>query len=103
AHIIYVNGENREDTALGHLMADFACKDPDKFYYKELADETRYYKHDEKGVRRMCKIMEELVIDERKRMAINMLADGKLSIKEIAKYSGLTVTEVKALAKKKSA
>ncbi|MCM1417880.1 MAG: PD-(D/E)XK nuclease family transposase, partial [Roseburia sp.] len=35
AHIIYVNGENREDTALGHLMADFANKDPDKFYYKE--------------------------------------------------------------------
>lgn len=103
AHIIYVNGENREDTALGRLMADFACKDPDKFYYKELADETRYYKHDEKGVRRMCKIMEDIAKERSEQIALNMLADGKLSVKDIAKYSGLTVTEVKALAKKKSA
>ncbi|MCM1061430.1 MAG: PD-(D/E)XK nuclease family transposase [Eubacterium sp.] len=107
AHIIYVNGENREDTALGHLMADFANKDPDKFYYKELADETRYYKHDEKGVRRMCKIMEDIrnegAKERSKQNALNMLADGKLSVKDIAKYSGLTVAEVKALAKEKSA
>lgn len=103
AHIIYVNGENRDDTALGHLMSDFACKDPDKFYYKELADETRYYKHDEKGVRRMCKIMEEVAKERSEQIALKMLADGKLSVKDIARYSGLTVTEVKALAKKKSA
>lgn len=106
-HIIYVNGENREDTALGHLMEDFACKDPDRFYYRELADETRFYKHDEKGVLRMCKIMEELVNESmeegKKQIALNMLADGKLSVKDIAKYCGLTVTEVKELAKKKTA
>ncbi len=84
-------------------MADFANKDPDKFYYKELADETRYYKHDEKGVRRMCKIMEDIAKERSEQIALNMLADGKLSVKDIAKYSGLTVTEVKALAKKKSA
>ncbi|MCM1167607.1 MAG: hypothetical protein NC299_15400, partial [Lachnospiraceae bacterium] len=64
-------------------------------------------KHDEKGVRRMCKIMEELVSEGKKerseQIALNMLSDGKLSVKDIAKYSGLTVAEVKALAKKKSA
>lgn len=100
AHIIYVNGENREDTALGYLMADFACNEPDRFYYQELADETRYYKYDEKGVRRMCKIMEDIAKERSEQIALNMLADGKLSVKDIAKYSGLTVTEVKALAKK---
>ncbi|MCM1488133.1 MAG: hypothetical protein NC203_07185 [Firmicutes bacterium] len=89
--------------ALGHLMSDFANKDPDRFYYKELADETRYYKHDEKGVRRMCKIMEDVANERSKQIALNMLADGKLSVKDIAKYSGLTVAEVKELAKKKSA
>lgn len=103
SHIIYVNGENREDTPLGHLMADFANKDPDKYYYQQLADETRYYKHDVKGVRRMCKIMEDVAKERSEQIALNMLSDGKLSVKDIAKYSGLTVTEVKALAKKKSA
>lgn len=64
-------------------MADFANKDSDKFYHKELADETRYYKHDEKGVRRMCKIMEDIrnegAKERSEQMALNMLADGKLS------------------------
>lgn len=50
----------------------------------------------------MSKIMEELVNEYNKQVALNMLSDGKLSVKDIAKYTGLTVTEVKALAKKKS-
>lgn len=103
AHIIYVNGENREDTALGHLMADFASKDPDKFYYRELADEIRYYKHDEKGVRRMCKIMEDVRNEGKKEVALELIALGKLSLKEIAKCTSLPLSEIKALAKKKSA
>lgn len=44
-----------------------------------------------------------LAKERSEQIALNMLADGKLSVKDIAKYSGLTVTEVKALAKKKSA
>ncbi len=103
AHIIYVNGENREDTALGHLMADFASKDPDKVYYKELADEIRYYKYDEKGVRRMCKIMEDVRNEGKKEVALELIALGKLSLKEIAKCTSLPLSEIKALAKKKSA
>ncbi|MCM1335561.1 MAG: hypothetical protein NC084_04495 [Bacteroides sp.] len=51
----------------------------------------------------MCKIMEDVANERSKQVALNMLADGKLSVKDIAKYSGLTVAEVKALAKKKSA
>lgn len=107
SHIVYVNGENRDDTDLGRLMADFSCSDPDKYNYKELAEEARYYKHSEKGVRSMCKIMEDVAMDAAKarseQVALKMLADGKLSVKDIAKYSGLTVNEVKALAKKKPA
>lgn len=111
AHIIYVNGENREDTALGHLMADFANKDPDKFYYKELATETRYYKRDEKGVGRMCKIWEEIrnegveagLKEGKEAVALELIALGKLSLKEIADCSSLSLSEVEALAKRKPA
>ena len=38
-HIIYVNGADKDaSTALGKLMHDFFCIDPDDMNYKELAD-----------------------------------------------------------------
>ncbi len=60
AHIIYVNSKIQDETALGKLMHDLYCIDPDKMYYKILADEVRYYKEDTKGVSEMCKILEEV-------------------------------------------
>ncbi len=49
-HIIYVNGADRDaTTALGKLMHDFFCTDPDDMHYKELANKVWYFKEDEKG------------------------------------------------------
>ena len=60
-HIIYVNGADKDaSTALGKLMHDFFCTDPDDMHYKELADKVRYFKEDEKGVAAMCKVMEDM-------------------------------------------
>ena len=58
--ILYVNGMYKGSSDLGRLMHDFNCADPDKMYYKILADKTRYLKNSEKGVTEMCKIMEEM-------------------------------------------
>lgn len=97
AHIIYVNGAYQDDTPLGKLMHDFSCKNPDDMYYKILADKTRYFKEDERGVASMCKIMEELIDNEKKESALRMLEDGELPLEKIAKYSGLTLEQVKEL------
>ena len=60
-HIIYVNGADKDaSTALGKLMHDFFCIDPDDMNYKELADKVRYFKEDEKRVATMCKVMEDM-------------------------------------------
>lgn len=59
-HIIYVNASYQDDSPLGKLMHDFSCKNPNEMYYDEIAQKTRYFKEDEKGVAGMCKIMEEL-------------------------------------------
>lgn len=99
AHIIYVNGEYRGDTPLGWLMHDFSCKNPEDMHYKLLADKTRYFKEDEEGVAAMCKIMEDLIDNEKKESALRMLADGELTLDKIAKYSGLTLDEVKELSR----
>ena len=50
SHIIYVNGEIRNGTALGELMQDFFCKDPREMHYKVLSDRAGYFKKDKEGV-----------------------------------------------------
>lgn len=45
----------------------------------------------------MCKIMEEIIDSEKRECALRMLADGELSLDKIAKYSGLTLEQVKEL------
>ncbi|MBQ8508313.1 MAG: PD-(D/E)XK nuclease family transposase [Clostridia bacterium] len=68
SYIIYVNGENRDDTQLGQLMHDFFCSKPAEMVYKELADEARYWKEDAKGANIMSESLRamflELMADE---------------------------------------
>ena len=110
AHIIYVNAQVRDETALGKLMHDFSCIDPAKMKYPVLAQRVRYFKEDAKGVGSMCRIFEE-VREESLREgahqkaienALAMLTDG-LPYDKVAKYTGLTLEEVKALDTKQSA
>lgn len=97
AHIIYVNGEIKDDTPLGRLMQDLSCTDPDDMHYKELADRARYFKRDKEGQKAMSKIMEELVTYEKMEAAKRMLERGKLTIEEIAEDLELPVSVVKKL------
>jgi len=102
SHIIYVNSQIKDESALGKLMHDFYCTDPKDMNYKILAERVRYFKEDEKGVATMCKIMEDMKNEAAKRNSIEtarvLLAMGKLSYEEIAQSVRLlTVDEVKAL------
>ena len=64
ALIIYVNGQYRGNDPVGKLMHDFFCEKSEDMNYKELADRMSFVKNNEGGVRRMCKIMEDLVKEE---------------------------------------
>lgn len=101
AHIIYVNGQIKDDTPLGKLMYDLGCTNPDDMNYKELAERARYFKIDKEGKRAMSKIVEDIVEkemrEERIEFAKNLLNNGKLTLEEIAECSGLTLEEVKAV------
>lgn len=101
AHIIYVNGQIKDNTPLGKLMHDFSCTNLEDINYKELADRARYFKTDKERRRFMCKIVEDIVAkemkEERIEFAKNLLDNGKLTLEEIAQCSGLTVEEVEAV------
>lgn len=87
-------------------MRDFNCANPDDMKIKLLADRARYFKQNDKGVRQMCKAMEELYMEGRAEgkveMVIEMIKNG-LAIDMIAKISKLTVENIKEIASGMSA
>ena len=105
-HIMYVNGEYRDDSDIGKLMHDFCCWDPNQMLLNEFRDVTRYYKETEKGVSTMCKVMEDMrnesiKFGENKKsfeVAKIMLEKGKYTLEEIKDISGLPLERVKELA-----
>lgn len=49
AHIIYVNAQIQDETALGKLMHDFFCVNAENMKYSILAERVRYFKETKKG------------------------------------------------------
>ena len=103
SHIIYVNSQIKDDTVLGRLMHDFSCTKADDMFYPILANRVRYFKEDARGVAIMCKAMEDMRKNERIEIALRMLKAGKYTYEDIADIVQMTVDEVKALDKNKSA
>ena len=64
AHIIYVNSQIQDNTALGNLMHDFYCTDARQMYYPTLAQRVKYIKEDYEGVNTMCEAVREYFKDE---------------------------------------
>lgn len=100
SHIIYVNGAYKDESPLGLLMKDFFCTNPADMHYKVLADRTRYFKEEKEGVSTMCKAIEDMIKEERRKIAISMIKDGALSLEKIAEYFDFTLEEVKEFAEK---
>ena len=86
-HIMYVNGADKNtSTELGKLMHDFFCTNADDMHYKELADKVRYFKEDEKGVKSMCKVLEDMRNETAKQVMVNniqnLMKNLKLSVEQ---------------------
>lgn len=107
SHIIYVNSQIKNETALGKLMHDFSCTSAKDMYYEVLANRVQYFKEDEKGVAVMCKVMEDMRNEAARENSLetarSLLLIGKLTYEEIAQATKLTVDEVKELDERRSA
>ena len=112
-HIIYVNGATRSETEIGRLIHDLLCRDAAKMHFDVLRKRVSQFKNSEEGRHYMCKAMEEFgnrreargeargkAEGKRENMfatAKRMLKDGILALKDIARYSGLSLAQVKKL------
>lgn len=124
AHVIYVNGAYRDDSPIGRLMHDFSCKEPSDMYYRELAEQVKFYKEDPREVKAMDRVMEEIAREyaqeiakeyaeeiakeyakeyiegEKRALVLKFLKLEKLSFREIAECSNLSLKEVEEIAGK---
>ena len=116
-HIIYVNGATHSKSDIGKLMHDFLCSNAAEMYFDILKRQVSQFKNSEEGRRYMCEAMERIRAEgktegivegvargkrEGKRetmlaMAKRMLKDGILALKDIARYTGLSLAQVKKL------
>ena len=104
-----MNGATRSDTEIGKLVHDLLCRDAAEMYFEVLKKRVSEFKNSEEGRHYMCKAMEELGARHEARgeargkretmlkMAKRMLKDGILALKDIARYSGLSLAQVKKL------
>lgn len=117
-HILLVNSRVQDDTALGKLMSDFHCREPEKMNYDVLLEQANYYKRNEKGESVMCEMVEKYADRRAKEAAIaaaekaaedtekkdktefalRMLSKGKFTYEEIAEMTTLAIREVERLA-----
>ena len=81
-HIVYVNSEIQDNTALGRLMHDFHCKKADDMYYEVLAERVRELKETPKGVTEMCKELDELYAEVRNEAIAEGRAEGRVEGRE---------------------
>ena len=112
-HIIYVNGATHSNSDIGKLMHDFLCSNAAEMYFDILKRQVSQFKNSEEGRHYMCEAMERIRaegktegivegVERGKRetmlaMAKRMLKDGVLALKDIARYTGLSLAQVKKL------
>ena len=104
-HIIYVNGATRSKSDVGKLMHDFLCSNVAEMYFDILKRQVSQFKNSDEGRRTMCEAVERIAarreaIGKRKNMlatAKRMLKDGILALKDVARYTGLSLVQVRKL------
>ena len=85
--------------------AENASPHPDDMKSRILAERARYLKESDKGVRHMCRIMEEFAKEERKEgrnertieMAAKLLESGDMTEERIKELFKLTEKQMKAI------
>lgn len=121
SYIYYVNGEYKGDDNIGKLIHDFKCKNPDEFYFDDLAEKVKFLKTTEEGFMELSptlqKTYNKFFKEKEKKMkerlekklekkittttlletAKRMIKKGIYSLEEIADNLNLPLKDVKAL------
>ena len=102
--IIYINSRMPDKTALGKLMHDFHCEDPDDMYCKPISDRVRKIKETPEEVEDMClemnKIYNEGELRGKVKVALNMI-NSNFPADQIVRVTELSDDDVNRLIERK--
>ena len=59
SYIYYVNGAYKGNDDIGKLVHDFQCKNPEKFYFEELAEKVRCFKRTKEGKMELSSLLKK--------------------------------------------
>lgn len=124
SYIYYVNGAYNGNDNVGKLVHDFQCKNPEKFYFEELAEKVRFFKTTKEGRMEISSLLkktadkyikqnkdkyiakgEKLGIEKGEKLGManalleiakNMLKDG-FPIEKIMQITKLSLADIKAI------
>lgn len=112
-HIIFVNGRYRGDDPIGRLMNDFFSKGADEMKNEVLAERLRFFKECEEGLEELSEVdarsvargrdegiaigREEGRVEEKLRLAKNLILDNLLPLETISKACGLSLEELEKI------
>ena len=94
-HILYINGEFRDESDIGKLMHDFSCWNPDDMNFELMKNTTRYYKEDPKGVDIMCRAFEEVRDEAREQGRAEGRVEGRAEGRVEGRVEGIEQERIK--------
>ena len=94
SHIIYVNSQRRDDTALGKLMQDLYCIEPKNLHYHEFAERMEFLKYSKEGEEKMTDVIEEYAARKAEALAKEAAREAvKEAVKEATKEAAKKAEE----------
>lgn len=115
SHIIYVNGNYKNNDEIGKLIQDFHAKSSTDMNFKELADGVYHYKETEKGRDIMCESVqnyaekyarehakeyaENYAVESKVENVKNLMSNMKLSLEQALNALGITGNEKEIISK----
>ena len=98
SYIYYVNGAYNGNDDIGKLVHDFQCKNPEKFYFEELAEKVRFFKTTKEGRMEISSLLKKTADKYIKQNKDKYIAKGKAEGEKLGTVKSL-LNSIKSLMK----
>ena len=96
SYIYYVNGAYNGNDDIGKLVHDFQCKNPEKFYFEELAEKVRFFKTTKEGRMEISSLLKKTADKYIKQNKDKYIAKGKAEGEKLGTVKSL-LNSIKSL------
>ena len=88
SYIYYVNGAYKGDDNIGKLVHDFQCKNPEDFYFEELAEKVKFFKRTQEGKMEISSLLKKTADKYIKQNKDKYIAKGRAEGEKLGRAEG---------------